>query len=154
MYHFCVFTLYDRTTGMLLSDNGLFEESYGRMYFYFLYFYTLFCLVSTSPGNPTALYYSVHSRIFTLPRNTLIYPAHDYKGITSTTVEEEIVHNPRLAKSLAEFVDIMTNLKLGKYLLDAHYPEILIYIYIYTLYNIRSYARNIDVFYFYLFSFF
>ncbi|KAG5551483.1 hypothetical protein RHGRI_009791 [Rhododendron griersonianum] len=38
------------------------------------------------------------NQIFTLPNDTLLYPAHDYKGFTVTTVEEEILYNPRLAK--------------------------------------------------------
>ncbi|KAJ6423602.1 hypothetical protein OIU84_024552 [Salix udensis] len=45
------------------------------------------------------LYKSVHSQIFTLPKDTLIYPAHDYKGFSVSTVEEEMLYNPRLTKN-------------------------------------------------------
>ncbi|XWS30917.1 hypothetical protein CRYUN_Cryun23aG0032400 [Craigia yunnanensis] len=49
-------------------------------------------------GSSHQLYKSVHSQIFTLPKDTLVYPAHDYKGFTVSTVEEEKLYNPRLAK--------------------------------------------------------
>ncbi|KYM79857.1 Protein ETHE1, mitochondrial [Atta colombica] len=51
-------------------------------------------------------------QIFTLPRNYRLYPAHDYNGRTVTTVAEEKALNPRLSKSLEEFVRIMNNLNL------------------------------------------
>ena len=41
-----------------------------------------------------------------------LYPAHDYKGRTQSTVGEEKAHNPRLSKPLEEFVEIMANLNL------------------------------------------
>lgn len=58
------------------------------------------------------LYKSVHEKIFTLPRNYRLYPAHDYDGRTVTTVAEEKALNPRLSKSLEQFVEIMNNLSL------------------------------------------
>lgn len=64
-------------------------------------------------GNPELLYDSVHSQILSLPEDYYLYPAHDYKGMTTTTVWEELKYNPRLTKSKAEFVDIMNNLKLS-----------------------------------------
>ncbi|XP_029039746.1 persulfide dioxygenase ETHE1, mitochondrial [Osmia bicornis bicornis] len=63
-------------------------------------------------GSPDVLYKSVHTKIFTLPPNYRLYPAHDYSGRTVTTVAEEKAFNPRLSKSLNEFVDIMNNLNL------------------------------------------
>ncbi|OQR77453.1 protein ETHE1 [Tropilaelaps mercedesae] len=63
-------------------------------------------------GCPQRLYDSVHSKIFTLPDHYTIFPAHDYKGMTSSTVWEEKRFNPRLSKSLDEFINIMNNLKL------------------------------------------
>ncbi|XP_017795427.1 PREDICTED: persulfide dioxygenase ETHE1, mitochondrial [Habropoda laboriosa] len=63
-------------------------------------------------GSAEVLYNSVHSQIFTLPSNYRLYPAHDYSGRTVTTVAEEKVLNPRLTKSLDEFVHIMNNLNL------------------------------------------
>ncbi|KAK9132559.1 hypothetical protein Scep_012087 [Stephania cephalantha] len=64
-------------------------------------------------GSSDQLYNSVHSQIFTLPKDTLLYPAHDYKGFTVTTVEEELSHNPRLTKDKETFKNIMENLKLA-----------------------------------------
>ncbi|KAI8432365.1 hypothetical protein MSG28_004772 [Choristoneura fumiferana] len=63
-------------------------------------------------GSSETLYKSVHERIFTLPDHYTLYPAHDYKGQTATTVGEEKKYNPRLTKSLDEFVKIMDNLNL------------------------------------------
>jgi len=48
-----------------------------------------------------------------LPDETLVYPAHDYKGDTVSTIGEEKFFNPRLkVKSVDEYVDLMNNLKL------------------------------------------
>jgi sulfur dioxygenase len=64
-------------------------------------------------GNSETLYRSVHDKIFTLPPNTRLFPAHDYKGLTVTSVDEEKRLNPRLTKNLQEFVKIMDNLNLA-----------------------------------------
>lgn len=65
-------------------------------------------------GSAPRLYESIHSKLFTLPPDTLVYPGHDYKGRTVSTVAEELRTNPRLGagKSKEEFVQIMSNLKL------------------------------------------
>eukprot|EP00193_Tetraselmis_chui_P004530 CAMPEP_0177763242 /NCGR_PEP_ID=MMETSP0491_2-20121128/6768_1 /TAXON_ID=63592 /ORGANISM="Tetraselmis chuii, Strain PLY429" /LENGTH=394 /DNA_ID=CAMNT_0019279339 /DNA_START=242 /DNA_END=1426 /DNA_ORIENTATION=+ len=63
-------------------------------------------------GSSEGLYRSVHEQVFSLPPETVLYPGHDYKGRTSSTVGEEKAHNPRLSKPLDEFVEIMANLKL------------------------------------------
>ena len=65
-------------------------------------------------GDPATLYHSVHEQIFSLPDETLIYPAHDYKGRTVSTVAEERRLNPRLgqSKTLETFVKLMHELKL------------------------------------------
>lgn len=64
-------------------------------------------------GSSSQLYKSVHSQIFSLPENTLVYPAHDYKGFTVSTVGEEMLYNPRLTKDEETFENIMQNLKLS-----------------------------------------
>uniref|UniRef100_A0A8I7B5J0 Uncharacterized protein n=1 Tax=Hordeum vulgare subsp. vulgare TaxID=112509 RepID=A0A8I7B5J0_HORVV len=64
-------------------------------------------------GSSDQLYQSVHSQIFTLPKDTLLYPAHDYKGFTVTTVEEEVTYNARLSKNKETFKTIMENLNLS-----------------------------------------
>jgi sulfur dioxygenase len=63
-------------------------------------------------GSSETLYNMIHSKIFTLPEDTLIYPAHDYKGQSCSSVGEEKRFNPRLTKPLPEFIEIMTNLNL------------------------------------------
>lgn len=64
-------------------------------------------------GSSEDLYKSVQRHIFSLPDNTKIYSAHDYKGHTVSTVGEEKKYNPRLSKTLEEFKDIMANLNLA-----------------------------------------
>ncbi len=66
-------------------------------------------------GSARVLYASIHEQIFSLPDDCLIYPGHDYKGRTVTTVREERAHNPRLGggKTVEEFVEIMDNLGLA-----------------------------------------
>lgn len=65
-------------------------------------------------GDAHALYRSVHSQILTLPHACLLYPAHDYRGLTVTSVEEERTYNPRLGGEISEndFVGYMDNLGL------------------------------------------
>jgi glyoxylase-like metal-dependent hydrolase (beta-lactamase superfamily II)/rhodanese-related sulfurtransferase len=65
-------------------------------------------------GDAPTLFRSVRERVFTLPDDTLIYPAHDYKGRTLSTVGEEKRHNPRLGtqRSLDDFAQMMRELKL------------------------------------------
>lgn len=65
-------------------------------------------------GDPHALYRSVHTQILTLPRNCLLYPAHDYRGLTVTSVAEEQRFNPRLGGEIgeADFAGYMDNLHL------------------------------------------
>uniref|UniRef100_A0A914V4W4 Persulfide dioxygenase ETHE1, mitochondrial n=1 Tax=Plectus sambesii TaxID=2011161 RepID=A0A914V4W4_9BILA len=63
-------------------------------------------------GSAQTLYRSVHQQIFSLPDDYSLYPAHDYKGLTCTSVEEERNFNPRLTKTEDEFIDLMNNLNL------------------------------------------
>jgi glyoxylase-like metal-dependent hydrolase (beta-lactamase superfamily II)/rhodanese-related sulfurtransferase len=64
-------------------------------------------------GNAADQYHSIFHRLLKLPDETLVYPAHDYKGDTVSTIGEERAFNPRLqVRSLQEYVDIMSNLKL------------------------------------------
>lgn len=65
-------------------------------------------------GSASNLYDSVHEKIFTLPSGTIVFPAHDYKGHTQSTVGEEKQFNPRLTKTKDEFIEIMNNLNLPR----------------------------------------
>jgi glyoxylase-like metal-dependent hydrolase (beta-lactamase superfamily II) len=65
-------------------------------------------------GSAARLYESVTTRLFTLPPDTLVFPAHDYKGRTVSTIREEMALNPRLGggRTQAEFEAIMGGLNL------------------------------------------
>jgi sulfur dioxygenase len=58
-------------------------------------------------GNSAELYRSVHAKILSLPDETIVFPAHDCKGLCCSTVGEEKRLNPRLNKTLEEFIQIM-----------------------------------------------
>jgi glyoxylase-like metal-dependent hydrolase (beta-lactamase superfamily II)/rhodanese-related sulfurtransferase len=66
-------------------------------------------------GDPAILYRSVRARIFSLPDACPLYPAHDYRGLTATSVAEERAFNPRLGDGLSEldFSLTMKNLRLA-----------------------------------------
>jgi sulfur dioxygenase len=66
-------------------------------------------------GSPSNLYDSVHSQLFALPDECVVYPAHDYKGRFSSKIGIEKETNPRLGgtKTKEEFIDIMNNLNLS-----------------------------------------
>ncbi len=65
-------------------------------------------------GDPRQQYESIFGRLLKLPDETLIFPAHDYKGETVSTIGEEKAFNPRLqVKSVDEYVNIMNNLNLS-----------------------------------------
>lgn len=87
--------------GMVFTGDTLFVRGCGRTDF--------------QGGDARQLYTSVHEQILSLPDSTLIYPGHDYKGRTVTTVAEEKVWNPRLGggKTADEFVAIMEGLNLA-----------------------------------------
>lgn len=65
-------------------------------------------------GDTHALYQSVHGQVFTLPTACLLYPGHDYRGLSVTSVAEERQFNPRLGGETSEedFVGYMHNLGL------------------------------------------
>lgn len=64
-------------------------------------------------GDPAQEYDSIFSKLLKLPDDTLVYPAHDYKGDTVSTIGEERAFNPRLqVASAQDYVDVMTALDL------------------------------------------
>ncbi|MGE3743098.1 MAG: MBL fold metallo-hydrolase [Geminicoccaceae bacterium] len=64
-------------------------------------------------GDARAQYDSIFNRLLKLPDQTLVYPAHDYKGDTVSTIAEERACNPRLqVGSIDEYVELMNNLNL------------------------------------------
>jgi glyoxylase-like metal-dependent hydrolase (beta-lactamase superfamily II)/rhodanese-related sulfurtransferase len=66
-------------------------------------------------GNARTLFRSVRDQIFSLPDDCIVYPGHDYRGLTMTSVGEEKLYNPRLAESIGEgdFVGYMEHLGLA-----------------------------------------
>ena len=65
-------------------------------------------------GDARLQYDSIFNKLLTLPEETLVYPAHDYKGDTVSTIGEEKAYNPRLqVGSVDEYVEIMDNLNLA-----------------------------------------
>ena len=64
-------------------------------------------------GDARAQYESLFGKLLRLPDETMVFPAHDYKGDTVSTIGEERRYNPRLqVKSVDEYVALMANLKL------------------------------------------
>jgi len=86
--------------GMIFTGDALFIRGCGRTDF--------------QEGDAGMLYRSVHEQILSLPEDTLIYPGHDYKGRTVSTVAEERAFNPRLGggRSEEDFTALMDALKL------------------------------------------
>lgn len=85
---------------LLFTGDALLIESCGRTDF--------------QCGDAETLYKSIHSKFFSLPDETLVYPCHDYEGRFVSSIGQEKVRNPRLGggKTLAEFVEIMNGLEL------------------------------------------
>ncbi len=65
-------------------------------------------------GDPRAQYDSLFNKLLKLPDETQVFPAHDYKGDTVSTIGEEKRFNPRLqVKSIDDYVHLMNNLNLA-----------------------------------------
>ena len=66
-------------------------------------------------GNAREAYHSIFDKLLKLPEDTLLYPAHDYKGEKYSTIGKEKKFNPRLqVDSIDQYVEIMSNLNLQK----------------------------------------
>ncbi len=65
-------------------------------------------------GSNEALYHSITQKLFTLPDDTVVFPAHDYKGLSQSTIAEEKAFNTRIGaqKSFEDFATIMDGLNL------------------------------------------
>jgi sulfur dioxygenase len=87
--------------GMIFTGDALLIRSCGRTDF--------------QQGDSEKLYKSVREKLFKLPDDTRVYPGHDYRGHTSSTVGTEKSHNSRLKESISleEFKKIMSELKLA-----------------------------------------
>jgi len=89
-----------REAGMAFTGDTLLIRGCGRSDF--------------QDGDAATLFESVRNKIFSLPERTLLYPGHDYKGRTVTTVREEKRFNPRLCldRSRSDFLTLMEQLNL------------------------------------------
>ena len=87
--------------GLIFTGDALLIRSCGRTDF--------------QQGDSEKLYDSVREKLFKLPDETIIYPGHDYRGHTSSTVGTEKKHNARLKESISleDFKKIMAELKLA-----------------------------------------
>ena len=66
-------------------------------------------------GNSKDAYNSIFNKLLKLPEETLLYPAHDYKGEKVSTIGKEKKYNPRLqVDSVDQYIEIMNNLNLKK----------------------------------------
>jgi sulfur dioxygenase len=76
-------------------------------------------------GDAAEQYQSLFNHLLTLPDNTWVYPGHDYKGWTVSTIAEEKAYNPRLqVKDSAEYITLMNNIKLpSPKMMDVAIPE-------------------------------
>src|SRR5262249_58416181 len=71
------------------------------------------CRTDFQNGDARAQFDSIFNRLLKLPEETLVYPAHDYKGETVSTIGEEKAFNPRLQlKSIDQYVELMNHLNL------------------------------------------
>ena len=88
--------------GMVFTGDTLLVRACGRTDF--------------QQGSPEKMYDNIHKKLFTLPDDTLLYPAHNYIGVTCSSIGEEKQYNPRikLTNTREQFVEIMNNLKLDK----------------------------------------
>jgi len=91
----CCFLLNDR----VFTGDTLFIRGTGRTDF--------------QNGDPRDQYHSIFDKLLKLPDETLVYPGHDYKGDTVSTIGEERAYNPRLqVGSVDEYVELMNGLNL------------------------------------------
>ena len=98
--HHLAYLIDNGTHNMVFTGDALLIEACGRTDF--------------QSGDAETLYESIHTKLFSLPDDTLVYPGHDYEGRLVSTIKQEKQRNPRLGndKSLQEFLEIMNNLKL------------------------------------------
>lgn len=98
--HHYAYLIDNGTLKLVFTGDALLIEACGRTDF--------------QSGDAATLYESIQNKIFNLPDETLVYPAHDYEGRFVSTIAQEKIRNPRLGnnKSKDEFIEIMNNLEL------------------------------------------
>lgn len=97
--HHHAYVIHTPVHSMLFSGDALMIDGVGRTDF--------------QSGDSATLYKSIQQKFFTLPDDTLVYPAHDYQNRHISTILQEKERNKHIAgKSLDEFVEVMDNLNL------------------------------------------
>lgn len=98
--HHHAYLIDDGTHRLLFTGDALLIDACGRTDF--------------QSGDAATLYRSIHTKFFSLPDETLVYPCHDYDGRRISTIGQEKARNPRLGngKTLEEFVAIMNGMDL------------------------------------------
>jgi sulfur dioxygenase len=98
--HHFAYRVDDGTHNMVFTGDALLIEGCGRTDF--------------QSGDAATLYRSIHEKFFTLPDETLVYPAHDYQDRRVSSIGQEKARNPRLGqgKTEAEFIQLMNELEL------------------------------------------
>ena len=98
--HHYAYLIDNGTLKLVFTGDALLIEACGRTDF--------------QSGDAATLYESIQNKIFNLPDETLVYPAHDYEGRFVSTIAQEKIRNPRLGKNKSkdEFIVIMNNLDL------------------------------------------
>ncbi|RMF14229.1 MAG: MBL fold metallo-hydrolase [Gammaproteobacteria bacterium] len=93
------YCFYDATAGRVFTGDTLLIRGTGRTDF--------------QNGDPAAQYDSLFGKLLTLPGETIVYPGHDYRGMTCSTLAEEKAFNPRLqVRNRDEYVRLMNALDL------------------------------------------
>lgn len=98
--HHHAYLIDNGTHKLLFSGDALLIDACGRTDF--------------QSGNAGDLYNSIHNKFFSLPDETLVYPAHDYEGRFVSSIAQEKARNPRLGqgRSKDDFVELMKGLDL------------------------------------------
>ena len=96
----CSYSLYLAKAGLLFTGDTLLIRGTGRTDF--------------QQGCAHEQYRSLFKKLFTLPGETVVFPGHDYRGLTSSTLAEERAHNPRLqVENESQYDELMSRLKLS-----------------------------------------
>ena len=87
---------------MIFTGDTLFVRDVGRTDF--------------QQGSNANMYESITKKLFSLPESTLVFPAHDYRGHSMSTIEEEKKYNSKLGGGISEkeFTERMLAMKLGQ----------------------------------------
>jgi glyoxylase-like metal-dependent hydrolase (beta-lactamase superfamily II) len=97
--HHHAYLIHTPVHGMVFSGDALLIDGVGRADF--------------QSGDAATLYNSIQQKLFTLPDDTLVYPAHDYNNRRVSTIAQEKLRNEHIGgKTKEEFIEVMNGLNL------------------------------------------